>query len=149
MGPAVEGTRRATIVAIPEHAAEGSEGTNAAGAGASATVLCSSEEPPVGGSVGLRIGKGGASSARFNKLMGEGFDHLSFRRYEEAITAFRSALEVRPFSTKAKILLLFADARHLVKKGKLDEARTRYEDILQLDPTNVTAQRDLVMLNCL
>lgn len=85
----------------------------------------------------------------FNKRVGEGFEHLSAKRYEEAIAAFERAVVQRPDSTKARVLLLFSQARKAVRDKQLDEAKRKYEEVLELDPDNATAQRDLVMLSCL
>ncbi len=85
----------------------------------------------------------------FNKLVGDGFEHLSAKRYDEAIEAFERAVQARPDSAKARILLLFSEARKLVRDKQLDQARRKYEEVLEIDPENATAQRDVVMLSCL
>ena len=74
---------------------------------------------------------------------------MSAKRYDEAIDAFDRAVMQRPDSTKARILLLFSQARKAVRDKQLDIARRKYEEVLEIDPDNATAQRDLVMLSCL
>ena len=64
------------------------------------------------------------------EVFGDGFEHLSAKRYGEAIVAFSLAVDWRPESTKAKILLLFAEARQLVKDKKLDEARAKVQEYI-------------------
>jgi tetratricopeptide (TPR) repeat protein len=90
-----------------------------------------------------------ASTLQFNALVGRGFEQLSSKQYRAAITTFTSAVSERPDSTKAQILLLFAEARMLVASRKLADARAKYEEVLKLDPENAIAKRDLVMLACL
>lgn len=89
------------------------------------------------------------STLEFNKLIGRGFEQLSGKDYRAAIVTLQSAVDQRPESTKAQILLLFAEARLLVAKRELVQARAKYEEVLKIDPGNATAQRDLVMLACL
>jgi tetratricopeptide (TPR) repeat protein len=89
------------------------------------------------------------SSLEFNKLVGRGFEQLSRKQYRAAIASFSQAVAQRPESTKAQILLRFAEARLFVAERKLPEARKKYEEVLELDPDNATAKRDLVMLACL
>lgn len=88
------------------------------------------------------------STLEFNKLIGRGFEQLSAKEYRAAITTFGAAVKHRPDSTKAQILLLFAEARLLVADKKIIEARAKYEEVLKIDPENATARRDLVMLAC-
>jgi predicted TPR repeat methyltransferase len=53
-----------------------------------------------------------------------------------------------PDNMQLTVLLRVAEARMLVKEGKISAAVEKYEHVLELCPDHRTADRDLTILRC-
>lgn len=73
---------------------------------------------------------------------------LADKRYAEAAERLEQALRRKP-DQRLRVLLCVVQARQALTERDFSQARARYEAVLQIDPDNEVAQRELLMLTAL
>jgi uncharacterized protein (TIGR02266 family) len=79
-------------------------------------------------------------------LVDEALQLVAEKRYGAAIQRLELALQRSP-SLRLRVLLCVVQARHALTERDFSLARARYEAVLELDPANALAQRELLMLS--
>lgn len=81
-------------------------------------------------------------------LVDEALRLVADKRYREAAERLELVLERKP-DPRLRVLLCVVQARQALTERDFARARERYEAVLQLDPSNEVAQRELLMLSAL
>jgi uncharacterized protein (TIGR02266 family) len=81
-------------------------------------------------------------------LVDEALRLVADKRYAEAAERLELAVQRRP-ELRTRVLLCVVQARQALTERDFVRARARYEAVLQLDPGNALAQRELLMLSAL
>jgi hypothetical protein len=89
------------------------------------------------------------SATGTDAMLREAATHVGQKRYAEAIAVLERLVERQPDHARAQVLLRFAAARKAVVERNFAAARRAYEELLQIDPENRIAQRELVLIACL
>jgi len=81
-------------------------------------------------------------------LVDEALRLVAEKKYLAAIERLERALERTP-EPRLRVLLCVVQARQALTERDFPRARTHYEAVLELDPENEVAQRELLMLSAL
>ena len=73
---------------------------------------------------------------------------ISDKRYAEAAQQLEALLVERP-EPRLRVLLSVVNARRAIKDRDFSRARSCYQSVLQMDPNNALAQRELLMLSAM
>lgn len=93
-----------------------------------------------------RVPSGATSPDGRRSLVDEALQLVSEKRYGAAIERLELALQRSP-SPRLRVLLCVVQARRALVERDFPRARERYEAVLELDPGNELAQRELLMLS--
>lgn len=81
-------------------------------------------------------------------LVDEAMRLVADKRYAEAAQRLELAVQRKP-ELRTRVLLCVVQARQALTERDFPRARARYEAVLQLDPGNELAQRELLMLSAM
>jgi hypothetical protein len=90
----------------------------------------------------------GASRGENRSLVDEALRLVAEKRYDAAIDRLERALQRAP-EPRLRVLLCVVQARQALTERDFPRARTHYEAVLELDPENEVAKRELLMLSAL
>lgn len=89
-----------------------------------------------------------SSRNEHRELVDDALRLVAAKRYPEAIAQLEIALQ-RTSETRVRVLLHVVQARQAISERDFPRARARYETVLELDPDNEVAKRELLMISAL
>jgi tetratricopeptide (TPR) repeat protein len=96
-----------------------------------------------------RVSHEPSAKEQHRRLLTQAIDLLKSKRYRDSMDVLSRARRLRPEHTQTGVLLCFARARQALIDRDVPQARGHYEEALRLDPSNVNARKELLILSAM